>query len=68
MWLWPRLVDLITAHLDNSLIPGGLGALRNTSLSDWERLERNQKERTEKNRITQIKTESNGAGECVSSD
>lgn len=34
MWLRPRLVDPITAHLDTPLIPNGLGALSNGRLLD----------------------------------
>lgn len=70
MWLQPRLVDLITAHLDTPLIPSGLGALSNTRQGKGLR---ESEEGTEKNtKIKLIKTdlESNGAlgGECVSSD
>lgn len=71
MWPRPRLVDLITAHLDTPLIRSGPGALNNTSLSDGgKRSERNQsKEQKKKHNTKLIKTnlESNGAvgGMCV---
>lgn len=70
MWPRPRLVDLITAHLDTPLIPSGPGALCNSGLSDEEKVWKESKERTEKDtKIKKIKTdlESNGAvgGMCV---
>lgn len=46
MWPQPRLADLITAHLDTSLIPSGLS---NTSLSDGgKKAPKESKERTKK--------------------
>lgn len=71
MWPRPRLVDLITAHLDTPLIRSGPGALNNTSLSDGEKglKEIKVKNRKKKHNTKLIKTnlESNGAvgGMCV---
>lgn len=70
MWLRPRLVDLITAHLDTPLIPNGLGALSNGRLLDSKKdLKEIKGMDRENKKIKQIKTDlvSNGAlgGMCV---